>query len=345
MGAAPLEGHAVRRLACLIVAAWALGLPALALEPNAVSEEPTQVVIVVVGAPGTDIYQAQFTQAAQRWKEGCARGKAKFISLGLEEDPDETDRARLKQILASQAKRSDTHTLWLVLIGHGTFDGRHAKFNLRGPDVTATELAHWLAPIRVPMALINCASSSSPFLKKLSAANRVVITATKSGFERNVTRFAGDLAKAILEPEADLDKDGQTSLLEAYLSAAHHVVEFYRTGGRLVTEHALLDDTGDGLGTPADWFRGIHPKKKAADNASLDGYRAHQFHLIPSQSEAGFSMDLRADRNRLELEIMQLREQKAEIPAEIYYERLEPLLYQIAEIYEQVDEPNDEADE
>ena len=340
MGVAPLEGHAVIRLVCLIVAALAFGLPASALEPNAVSEDPTQIVIVVVGAPGTDTYEAQFTQAAQHWKEGCSRGNAQFISLGLDEDPNETDRARLEQILASQATRADIQTLWLVLIGHGTFDGRRAKFNLRGPDVTATELAHWLAPIRVPMALINCASSSAPFLKKLSAPDRVVITATKSGFERNVTRFAGDLAKAILEPRADLDKDGQTSLLEAYLSAAHDVVEFYRAEGRLVTEHALLDDTGDGLGTPADWFRGIHSEKKAADNASLDGYRAHQFHLIPSQSEAGLSMDLRADRNRLELEIMQLREQKAEIPEEFYYERLEPLLYQIAEIYEQVDEPN-----
>ena len=341
MGVAPLEGHAVKLTLCLIVTGLVLGLPASAGEADPATEDSTQVVIVVVGAPGAAAYGKQFTLAAKRWEEGCSRGNAKFISLGLEEDPNETDRARLEQILASQAERTDTHTLWLVLIGHGTFDGRRAKFNLRGPDVTATELAHWLAPIRVPMALINCASSSAPFLKKLSAPHRVVITATKSGFEHNVTRFAGDLAKAILEPHADLDKDGQTSLLEAYLSAAHDVVEFYRAEGRLVTEHALLDDTGDGLGTPADWFRGIHSEKKAADNASLDGYRAHQFHLIPSQSEAGLSSDLRADRNRLELEIMQLREQKAEIPEELYYERLEPLLYQIAEIYDQVDEPND----
>ena len=340
-----MEGHAVRSLACLIMAGLIVTTPASAQEPDAATEDPSQVVIVVVGAPGNNSYERQFTRAAQRWKEGCSRGNAEFISVGLDEDPNETDRARLEQILASQATRADIQTLWLVLIGHGTFDGRRAKFNLRGPDVTATELAHWLAPIRVPMALINCASSSSPFLKKLSAPDRVVITATKSGFEHNVTRFAGDLAKAIIEPNADLDKDGQTSLLEAYLSAAHEVVEFYRAEGRLVTEHALLDDTGDGLGTPADWFRGIHPAKKAAGNASLDGYRAHQFHLIPSQSEAGLSMDLRADRNRLELEIMQLREQKAEIPEELYYERLEPLLYQIAEIYEQVDEPTEEADE
>ncbi len=345
MGPTPLEGHAVRRLIFLIMAAVASALPTSAQEPDAEMKPPSQVVIVVVGAGGSDDFQTEFARAAQRWQEGCDQGNATFISIGLDEDPNETDRARLEQVLASEATRADIQTLWLVLIGHGTFDGKRAKFNLRGPDVTATELAHWLAPIRVPMALINCASSSAPFLKKLSAPGRVVITATKSGFERNATRLGSELASAIIEPAADLDKDGQTSLLEAYLSAAHNVVEFYRAEGRIVTEHALLDDTGDGLGTPADWFRGIHPEKKAADNATLDGYRAHQFHLIPSQSEARLGADLRADRNRLELEIMQLREQKAELPEELYYERLEVLLFQIAEIYDQVGEPNEEADE
>ena len=61
--------------------------------------------------------------------------------------------------------------LWLVLIGHGTFDGHTAKFNLRGPDVSATDLAEWLAEMKRPLAVINCASSSSPFINRLAGVD------------------------------------------------------------------------------------------------------------------------------------------------------------------------------
>ena len=152
--------------------------------------------------------------------------------------------------------------MWLVLIGHGTFDGKEARFNLRGPDVSADELALWLKPFRRPLAVIDTASCSAPFLNLLSATNRVIITATRSGNEQNFTRFGQYLAQALTDPEANLDKDGQVSLLEAFLTASHQAAEFYKLQGRLVTEHALLDDNGDGLGTPADWFRGLRAIKR-----------------------------------------------------------------------------------
>ena len=104
-----------------------------------------------------------------------------------------------------------------MLIGHGTFDGREAKFNLRGPDVTDVELADWLLPFKRPVVVINCASASGPFINRLSGANRVVVTATKSGNEINFARFGQYIAEAIADPRADLDKDGQVSLLEAFL--------------------------------------------------------------------------------------------------------------------------------
>ena len=137
-----------------------------------------------------------------------------------------------------------------MVIGHGTFDGKEAKFNLRGPDLSAADLAEWLKPFRRPVAVINCASASSPFINKLSATNRVIIAATRSGYEQNYARFGEYISSAVADPQADLDKDGQTSLLEAFLMASRRVAEFYNTEGRLATEHALLDDNGDGLGTP-----------------------------------------------------------------------------------------------
>jgi hypothetical protein len=145
------------------------------------------------------------------------------------------------------------------------------------------------------------------------------------------------MANSIGNAKADLDKDGQTSLLEAFLTASNSVDEFYAAAGRLITEHALLDDNGDGLGTRADWFRGIRPVQKARDNASLDGYRAHQFYLVRSEDEMKMAPSLRAQRDKLELEVMKLRDSKDNISEEEYFSKLEVLLYDIAQIYEQTE--------
>jgi len=317
-------------------------------------QKPT--VIVVIGAAGTEEFGAQFTKWARLWEEACSKGEAKFAAIGLDTveglpapalpppllSQESTgvranDRTTLQKILADEPKQT-TAALWLVLIGHGTFDGRTAKFNLRGPDISADDLAEWLKPLLRPIVVINTASSSAPFLSKLSAQGRVVITATKSGYEQNYTRFGQYLAGAIAEPQADLDKDGQTSLLEAFLTASGRVDEFYSGRGRLVTEYALLDDNGDGLGTRADWFRGIRPVRKAEPaQAGLDGYRAHQFHIVHSEAENKIRPGLRAQRDRLELEVVKLRDAKEKFSEDEYFSKLEALLYDIAQIYEQTD--------
>jgi hypothetical protein len=302
--------------------------------------QQSPVVIVVFGAPGMPEYADQFTEWAELWRKACEKGLADFVSVGPDQTGRPTDRTKLKEMLTSRPKHSSA-ALWLVLIGHGTFDGRTAKFNLRGPDLSAEDLAEWLKPFTRPVAVINTASSSAPFLNKLSAPQRVVITATKSGFEQNFARFGRYMAYSIADPQADLDKDGQTSLLEAFLTASKRVDEYYSAAGRLITEHALLDDNGDGLGTRADWFRGIRPVQKARDDASLDGYRAHQFCLVPSEDEMKMPATLRTQRDQLELEVMKLRDSKDTLPEDEYYSKLEDLLCKIAQLYEQSGEGED----
>ena len=334
-----MKGKAITTLLVGMLAFGAVCIPAPGAERQ---EAPKTTVIVVVGATGTSEYAAQFDEWARLWEKACSRGEARLVAIGLDKGAESDDRTILQETLAAESKEIST-ALWLVLIGHGTFDGRTAKFNLRGPDVSADVLAEWLGPVVRPVAVINCASSSAPFLSKLSAPQRVVITATKSGFEHNYARFGQYFAGAVAEPEADLDKDGQTSLLEAFLTASGRVDEFYSAAGRLVTEHALLDDNGDGLGTRADWFRGIRPVQKAEDDAPLDGYRAHQFHLVRSEAERKMPPDLRTQRDRLELEVMKLRDSKEEFSEDEYFSKLEALLYQITQIYEQTDEPNEDS--
>ncbi len=335
MGAAPLEGIAVKTAVATI-----LLICVVASAAAGQAEDQRATVIVVVGARGVPEYGQQFAEWARSWEQACTKGEANFVSIGLDRSDNSNDHEILQDTLAEVSQETEA-ALWLVMIGHGTFDGRTAKFNLRGPDVSAEDLAEWLEPVVRPTAVINCASASAPFLVKLSAPGRVVITATKSGFEHNYARFGRYMAEAIAEPEADLDKDGQTSLLEAFLTASGRVDEFYAGQGRLVTEHALLDDNGDGLGTRADWFRGIRPVKEAEQDAPLDGYRAHQFHLVRSRAERMMPLDLRAKRDRLELEVMKLRDRKEEFSEEEYFSKLEELLYQITLIYEQTDRIGD----
>ena len=288
---------------------------------------------IVVGAPGTPEYEAQFRQlgrpVAGRRREGLGRI-----------DPDRPVRGSRRHRSRATCSRSwprrrrpAAEPLWIVLIGHGTYDGREAKFNLRGPDVTDLELSEWLAPIKRPVAVLNCASASGPFINRLSGENRVVVTATKSGHEQNFARFGQYLAEAIADPRADLDKDGQVSLLEAFLTAGSRVDEYYRTHSQLATEHALLDDNGDRLGTPADWFRGVRATQRAKDGAPLDGIRAHQLHLIPSDRERGIPAETRQRRDQLELSIAALRDQKDKLAEDEYYGRLEKLMVELARLY------------
>jgi hypothetical protein len=294
-------------------------------------------LIIVQGAAGADEYASQFAQWRQRWEEAGKQGGADVRTLGAADlNTDRTDKDLLKEVLESLDKKSPEE-VWLVLLGHGTFDGKFSRFNLRGPDVDADELAAWLKPLERPVAIVNCSSSSGPFLARLSGADRVIITATRSGNELNFSRFGGFLSQAIANPAADLDKDGQTSLLEAYLLASRQTQEWYKEEGRLATEHALIDDNADGLGTPAEWFSGIRAVKKAKDDAQVDGLRAAQWCLVRGERERKMPPELRARRDAIELQIASLRNEKKAMDEDVYYARLEVMLLELAKLAERIE--------
>jgi len=330
------------------------------------ADKPT--VIIVVGAEGAAEYRPLFASWADRWITASKQASANVIVIGhgagaaseaTSQPGRETgiDRERLRQVLAAEVGAAPAtqpatlpaseptsqpaatspasySPLWLVLIGHGTFNGREAKFNLSGDDVSDLELASWLAPARRPLAILNCTSASAPFLNRLSGPDRVVVVATRSGNEIQFARFGEYLSAAITSLASDLDKDGQTSLLEAYIAASHQTEAYYKEAGRLATEHALLDDNGDSLGTPATWFEGTRATQTAKTGASTDGPRAHQWHLLPSATEQAIPPGLRARRDSLELQIQALRDRKSTLPEADYYAQLEPLLLDLARIYD-----------
>ncbi len=289
-------------------------------------------VLVVVGAEGAEEYGEIFRESAGNWKTACEKGEAKCITIGLGDGKEDRDELK-KAIAENQATE-----LWIVLIGHGTFDGRVTKFNVKGPDFTDEEMAEWLKDFPKPLAVMNTASASAPFLKSLSGENRVVMTATKSPNEVFYARFGGYLADAIggLD-EADLDNDDQVSLLEGFLYASAEVAEFYEKEGRLATEHALLDDNGDGMGTRPDWFEGVRATRVAKDDAEPDGERALQRVLVPNEAEKRMPVAQREKRDALELKVNALLRKKSEMEEDRYYKEMEGLLREIAEIYESVE--------
>jgi hypothetical protein len=304
-----------------------LSVPAFA---NA--DDSKQSVLVVVGAEGSPEFAPQFRAWAEKWEAAAKLGGAEFATIGLETPADKPDRDQLRERLAALAG-AGSQSAWLVLIGHGTFDGKTARFNLRGSDISATELAEWLQPIERPLAVVNCTSASGPFLAALSRPKRVVIAATRSGNEYNFARFGEHVAATIGDLAADLDKDEQTSLLEAFLAASAKTREFYASEGRLATEHSLLDDNGDKLGTPADWFQGVRPTKTAKDGAALDGLLAGQFVLVKSSREQQLPEAIRARRDELELQLAELRKKKSQLAEAEYLQLLEPVLVELARLY------------
>lgn len=292
-------------------------------------------IVTVVGAGGEEEYIERFGETADNWRAAAAKGGAEYVEISGKKD----NRESLEKWIAEQTVAEDGGEVWLVLIGHGSFDGRKVKFNMTGPDFTDEDLAGWLEDWKRPLALINGASSSSPFLISLSGPQRTVISATKSASEVFYTRFGEFFAKAIGGEEgADLDNDEQVSLLEAFLFASNEVAEFYESEGRLATEHALIDDNGDRRGTRAEWFEGVRAVRKASADAEPDGERALQRVLIPNAAEARMAPELRKTRDALELELNDLRRNKGEMEEAAYYDALEEILLQIAEIYRKAEE-------
>ena len=288
-------------------------------------------MIVVIGAGGTEEYAQTFSHWADQWKAAAAESNIGYHEI--RQSSEKSDREQLKEMIDQFAAAHQT-PLWLVLIGHGTYDRKEGKFNLRGPDVSAAELKEWLDKCKRPLIAVNSFSCSGAFLNPLHGENRVVITATNSGAELNYSRFGGYLAESLNDEAADLDHDDQVSLLEAYLLASSKVARFYEADARLATEHSLLEDNHDGKGTPADFFVGIRAEGKAKTGEAPDGRLAHRYILVPSKNAPQLAAEQIADRDRLENEIESLRDRKKSLDEDDYYDQLEVLMLQLAELYE-----------
>ena len=292
-------------------------------------------VMIITGAGG----EKEYTELFAKWGGDLAKafdGNAAEM-VHITNKPEDIDGRKTVESTLKKWVEKPEGEIWILLVGHGTFDGKAAKFNLVGNDASDADFKHWLKPHRGPLVFINTSSCSAPFIRTLSGPNRVVATATKSGYEQNFCRFGGYMAAALGNAEADLDKDGAVSVLEAFLIASRQAGEFYRENDRLVSENALLDDNGDGMGTPADWFRGVRTQKKAKGKSSADGKLSRLvFPAIPL-AEKGIPTPLRKKRLAIEAKIETLRSLKKTLDAEVYYRDLEKLFLELATTNDEIE--------
>ena len=346
---------------------------AVAQEPIVLSSD-RQHLILVIGAPGTDEYKAMFATWTSRWEEAALKGGSECTVIGriasefvpevdspvsASEAADvlapevrstkEDDRSarkgpgqggtslqQLETAITAAGNVASTEPLWIVFIGHGTFDGRTASLNLPGPDVSTERLSELLKSASRPVAFIGCASCTAPFVNALSAKGRVILSATKDGNQIQFCRFGDAMSQAISGLDADIDRDGQTSLLEAWLFAARRTADFYKTEGRLATEHALLDDNGDAKGTRAEVFEGDRPKLNVENADKLDGKFAARWHFVRSAEERRLSTEQRQTRDALEAQVEQLRRRRETLEESDYLQQLEEIMLPLARLYDSV---------
>lgn len=299
-----------------LVVACLAGLPARALAQDS-------HLLVIVGVGGDEEHTTKFNKWAGQVVDAAKKrglADANVVYLGERTELDTTrmkGRATRETVikafgdLATRAKANDE--VFILLIGHGSFDGRTAAFNLPGPDLTADDYKPLLDKLRLQkVAFVNTTSSSGAFLEPLAGANRTIVTATKTGGERNEPRFAEYFIEALAGDGADRDRNGRVSVQEAFDYARQKVTAAYEKDGNLLSEHAALNDGAEGKLAGAQFL--APQRSRSTEMANADpALRA-----------------LVEQRDTLEREIAELRLKKDSLEPARYEEQLEKLLTDLA---------------
>ena len=282
---------------------------------------PRSFLMIVSGIGGEAVYSTTFSKwshsliTAAEVRMGMPREHIVYLAETGGDGADGTShKSAINAAIERLATRAnDGDTIFLFFIGHGTARGDRFLFNLPGPDISASELDGMLQPYGdLRWVIVNGAPSSGPFIQALSSPTRVVVTATASAAERYHTLFPEFFIAAYAKAGADSDKNGRVSTLEAFDFAKREVARSYTDKGTLLSEHAMLDDSG-----------GIAPF------SYLESDRRQYADTIPEQE----LRRLLADRARLEEQLASLIAIKALYDPQVFDDRLETLLVEFALIH------------
>ena len=229
--------RAVRLLLFVALGTVLCGSPVLAQQTH---------LLVITGVPGDEEHAQKFQHWAAVFIDAAKKKDAVAdanVTLLADRQATKAGVERAFADLAARVKPADA--VFVLLLGHGSFNGTQAAFNLPGPDLTVEEWTKLLG--RLPsrrVAFVDTTSSSGAFLPAVAAPGRVVITATKTGGERNETQFPEFFVAAFGDAAADRDRNGHVSVAEAFEYAKTKVAQAFQQKGLLLTEHAVIDDGG-----------------------------------------------------------------------------------------------------
>ena len=272
-------------------------------------------VVIVTGLSGEPRFATIFRQVGAALYDAAGTwGVADSSRIYLAEDR-AADTTRIQgratrdtlaaELLALSRRITAGDVVLVFLLGHGSGHGPNSRLSLPGPDATATDFGTWLAGFaRQTVVLVHAGSAGGDFVEALQAPGRIIVTATRSATERNETVFAEPFVRGLATQAADADKDGRTSVREAYDYARAEVARAYESTGRLQTEHSRLSDSVLAAGV----MFGPPPAATSPQVAAL-----------------------LAERQALEVEVAALRARKESMDQAAYERELERLLLAIAE--------------
>ncbi len=314
------------RLALVLCAALTAAIPVAAQETH---------IVMIAGLGGDPEYTntfhgwlSRFADAASE-RYGIERSRIHYFGEDPELDPtaivarSTADNIRDGLVALAESLAPEDQVV-LVMAGHGTFRDGVARFNIPGPDLTPPDLATLVDGLgNRPVTVVNMATASGPFIEALSGPGRIVITATRTGREQNSTRFGLHFVDAFASEGADQDKDNRVSMLEAFNYAVQEVAREYEGEGQLLTEHALLDDNGDGEGSE---------DLDGTEDGAL-ARRAFLASAVTGPDTRAMTPALRAlhaEKTAIESKIDDLKGVKGQLPQDRYENELEALLIELA---------------
>jgi hypothetical protein len=316
-----------------VVAAVVWGAILLGICPAVLADD--YFTLIVTGASGGGAY----VETYERWRQelvSALRDQAEFRDdhlVVLAETPGpgvgRASREGVTQTLQGLGARMTAEsTLLIVLLGHGTYDGADAKFNLVGPDLESREWASLLDALTGRTVFVNTTSASYPFVGDLARSGRVVIAATSTAAQRYDTVFPEYFIRSLSQDSADGDRDGRVSVWEAFEYTSAEVRRWYQRQGRLATERAILDDSGDGSGGDAE-------------GNGRDGVLAARVFVgagvdpPPIVSDPSL-LPLVERQDALEDRVAELRGRKDDLEVDAYQRELERLLVELARVSREI---------
>jgi hypothetical protein len=273
--------------------------------------------LIVGGLGGEAAYQEQFAKDAEALA-AVARRTTAASRVMLLQGEGATREAVVKSLESLRTRAKAADNVVVMLVGHGSYDGEAYKLNLPGPDIDGDELGKLLAEVPARAQLVvNMTSASGAVLEKWAAEGRTLITATRSGFERNATRFAQHFAAALGAGSADINKNGAITAQEAFDYASRSVADSFEKDGALATEHPQI------AGGTASRFT---VARLASAAPAVDAAAAN-----PAVAA------LVAERERLDGEIEGLRARREALANDVYLAELQKLLVALAEVQAKID--------